>query len=405
MAEIAERFDDRDLATLARLGMGDALIGQSQTRRGVALLDEAMVSVTAGEVSSIVVGIVYCGVIETCHRIFDLRRAQEWTDALTRWVRSQPDLVPYRGQCLVYRAQILALHGAWEEAGAEAARAHELLLRPPPEPAGEAVYQQAELHRLRGEFADAERGYRDASRQGRSPEPGLALLRLAQGKVAVGLAAIGRALDETTDGPERPRLLEAHVELALAVGEVDDAQASADALAAIADASSAPLLEAIASRASGAVHLARGNAPAALASLRAASARWRALDAPYEVARVRQQIAEACQLLGDEDTASMEREAASEAFRTLGAAADLARVTRSAEAVGGEPAAVLTRREIEILRLVAAGKTNRAIAAELVISEKTVARHLSNIFTKLDLSSRSAATAYAYEHRLVAGSA
>ncbi|HEY7525132.1 MAG TPA: LuxR C-terminal-related transcriptional regulator [Candidatus Limnocylindrales bacterium] len=404
MASIADRFADPDLGTLARLGRGDSLIGQGNVQRGVALLDDAMVSVTAGELSPLVVGIVYCAVIETCHRIFDLRRAQEWTDALTRWVRSQPDLVAYRGQCLVYRAEILALHGEWDEAGQEAARAHELLLRPPPAPAGEAIYQRAELERLRGNHASAERAYRDAARQGRSPQPGLALLRLAQGRPAAGLTSIGRSLDEVTEFPLRPRLLEAQVEIALAAGEPDLAQMAADELGAMARSSGAPLLAAIAARADGAMRLARGDARAAGSSLRSAIMAWQALDAPYEVARARLQLADACRLLGDEYAAAIEQEAAIEALRMLGAASDLERVARG---TGTKPAppGPLTRRELEILRLVAAGKTNRAIAAELVISEKTVARHLSNIFTKLDLPSRAAATAYAYEHRIVAGSA
>ncbi len=401
-AEIGARHGDRDLLTLAHLGRGLTLIFLGETAAGVALLDEVMVAVTAREVSPIVVGTAYCAVIEACHEIFDVRRAQEWTTALSHWVESQPDLALYRGQCLVHRSEIMRLHGEWPDAIGEAQRARERLSDPPGQPAvGAAYYELAELSRLRGEFAEAEDSYRRANQWGRDPQPGLALLRLAQGRVETAAAAIGRAMDEARDRLTRAKLLPAQVEITLASGDTQAARRAADELSQIAMDLAVPFLVAVSAHMRGAALLASGDSRGSVTALRAALTIWQELDAPYEAARVRVLIGQCCRELGDSDTAEMELDAATKTFGRLGATPDLAMVEGLSKAAVATEAGGLTARELEVLRLVATGETNKGIAAELILSERTVDRHVSNILAKLGVPSRAAATAYAYEHRLV----
>jgi DNA-binding CsgD family transcriptional regulator len=397
----ADRLRDANGMTLSRMGRGQCLIRLGRGREGVQSLDEMMIAVNADTVSPLVAGLAFCAAIESCQQILDVRRAQEWTAALTRWCDAQPDLIPYRGNCLVHRAEILTFHGAWLEAYDQAERACNWLANAAGPSFGNAFYRIGELHRLRGEYADAEAAYKQASMHGHETQPGLGLLRLAQGHTDSATAAIRRALDETVDVVARARLLRPQVEVELAAGHVPAARAAADELATIAGQLDVPLLLATAKYADGAVILAEGDPRSALGCLRSAWRHWQELEAPYNGARVRVLIGQACRALGDEDTAEMELDAARWVFQELGAAPDLARVEKlSMRAVARAPGG-LSLRELQVLRLVAAGRTNRAIAEELFVSEKTVHRHLSNIFTKLDVGSRSAATAYAFQHDLV----
>jgi DNA-binding CsgD family transcriptional regulator/tetratricopeptide (TPR) repeat protein len=394
--EIGERLRDADLAAIARQATGNLLIVQGRSEEGLGLLDEAMVAVIAGELSPVPTGLVYCGAIEGCHEAYELRRAREWTEALTEWCEKQPEMVAFTGRCLVHRAEIMQLEGAWDEALDEAERAHG---RAGMSGSGVALahYRRGDLLRLRGEFAAAEAAYREASRLGHEPQPGLALLRLAQRNAKAAAATIRRAVAEATEPSRRVALLPAHVEIMLAVDAIEDARRGCSELEELAGGYESGMVGALAAHARGATELGDGNPRAALGPLRRAVEAWRDLGAPYEAARSRVLVALGCQALGDGDAADMELDAARTVFAELGAEPDLERMSRP----GAAGRAGLTARELEVLRLVAAGNTNRAIAGELVLSDRTVDRHVSNIYAKLDVSSRAAATAYAYEHGLI----
>lgn len=394
--ELGRHFDDADLRAFGALGHGRALIALGDAAAGIARLDEVMVSVTSGEVGPITSGIVYCAVILECMALLDLPRAAEWTGALTAWCDAQPDLVPFRGQCLVHRTQLQVASGDWPNAMTAAEAACRRLTDPPHPALGLAYYQKAELYRLVGAFDKAEGAYRQASRYGQDPVPGLALLDLARGDADAAATTIRRAV---TEG-HSPALLAAAVDILRAAGDVAGARAAADALATLASTAPSPVLAATASQAFGAVLIAEGDLVAGMAELRAATRAWQALRMPYEAARTAVLLGLALAAIGDRAAADIELDNARAIFTELGARPDLDRLA----ALLGPPVphhAGLSAREGEVLALLAAGKTNREIAAALYLSPHTVGRHIGNIFAKLGVTSRAAATAHAYEHGLL----
>lgn len=401
-AAIGERLGDDDLFALATHERGHVLVRLGRVPEGLALLDEAMLTVATRDLSPFVTGIVYCGTIAACQEVYDLRRAGEWTAALSRWCDAQPELLAFTGTCLVHRAELMQARGSWRDALEEAQRAAERATRTDNLPAaGRASYCAGELHRLQGDNAAAAAAYRVASLHGIEPQPGLALLRLAQGQPAAAAASIRRALAEQGEPLRRAALLPAAVEIALASGDAAGARAGCAELDQTAARYGSAMLGAMAAHARGAVELAGGDAAAALLALRRAIADWQALDAPYEAACARILVGLACRSLGDVDAATLELGAAREALASLGAGPDVAWVDSLAGPSSAGERHGLTPRELEVIRLVAAGRSNRQIAAELVISEHTVARHVQNIFAKLGVSSRTAAGAFAFEHDLL----
>lgn len=399
--DVAKRCDDRDLLAFGLLGHGQALIALGDTGAGTARLDEVMVSVTGGEVGPITAGIVYCAVILECMALFDLQRAAEWTDALTDWCDAQPDLVPYRGQCLVHRSQLQMATGHWTDAIVTAEAACRRLTDPPHPALGLAYYQEGELHRLAGRFDEADAAYRQASRHGQDPVPGLALLEMARGELDASVATIRRARHESPG----PAVLAAAADLLLAAGDVAGARSAADELVALTSSTAAsPVLRAMSSHAIGGVLLAEGDPGAALVELRKATRAWAALGMPYETGRTTALLASALAAMGDRTAAEIEFDNARAIFTDLGAGPDLRTLDESSSSPSpstSTSAAGLSVREREVLVQLASGKTNREIAAALHISQHTVGRHVENIFTKLDVTSRAAATARAYELGLV----
>jgi tetratricopeptide (TPR) repeat protein len=391
---MSDEAAEPDLRALALLNAGHALARLGRVPEALARFDEVMVAVSEDELTPPVTGLACCSAISASMGLLDLARARQWTSALTTWCDGQSGLVPYRGQCLVHRGQILMLQGDWSDA-LEHTRSACTVLRAPL--VADAYYLLGELHRVQGDHEAAEDAFRQANSWGRRPEPGLVRLRLAQGRTEAAATTVRRLLAEPSEGLGRAEVLAAAVEVLVEAGDLDRARQACEELSATAG---SVLVGAHAAQATGAVLLADGQPEQALTALRRAWRAWQDLELPYDAARTRVLLGRGLRALGDEDSALMELDAARWAFDRLGAVHDLTVVDALAGAATPE-AGGLTPREVEVVRLVASGRTNRAVARELFLSEKTVARHLSNIYAKLDISSRAAATAYAYDHGLV----
>lgn len=399
VVQTGRRFTEHDLIAMGLVMQGRIMIYSGRVPEGLALLDEAMVGVSAAEISPIVAGMVYCSMIEACQELSDFSRAAAWTSALTKWCDAQPGLVPYTGQCSLHRGQIMRLRGAYDEALAEFALAQRRYEKEgTPAPAGLALAEQGDVLRIRGKFDEAEAAYRKAAELGHEPQPGLALSWLARGRTTAATAAINRLLADAGGPVQRSWLLPAAVEILVSAGEVDQARHYSDEFSGIASAFGNAALQAMATYAASQVDLLSGEPEAALHKARESRRLWNALGSPYEAARARVLVARAMRELGDEDSATAELAIARNAFAAL----DVAPGVQGIDKLQGRvrPAG-LTERELEVLRLVAEGRSNPDIARVLVLSHKTVERHLSNIFTKLDVPSRTAAAAYAHEHGLM----
>jgi len=400
-ADIARRFGDRGLASLACHGRGRALIRLGNIPQGVALLDEAMAGVIAGDVTQVVAGDIYCSVLEACQEIFDVRRAYEWTTSFAQWCAAQPDLVRYRGECLLYRAEVMQLRGQWSDAMRDARDASGLLTSTRHPMAGMAFYRLGEIHRLKGEFDNAETAYARANEHGRSPQPGLSLLRHAQGRIDDAASSIRAVLGETRARTRRVNALIAAVDILLAAGDLEHARSAASELSEMARVIGAQILCAASAHADGAILLANDDLAGSSAALRHAHEMWRELGMEYEEAHTRLLMANICTRLGDPDGCRLHLHGARQLFKQLNAASCLARIADQTGAAALRRIGALSNREVEVLRLLAAGKTNRETAEALFISERTVARHVSNIFDKLGVSTRAGATAWAYQRNLI----
>ena len=400
VVQIGRRFDDADLVAQGLMILGRSAIHTGRVPEGLALLDEAMVGVSAAEVSPIFAGMIYCSVIEACQELADISRMSAWTRALTRWCDTQPGLAPFTGQCSLHRGQILRLHGAFDDALVEFSLAQRRAETGGPEAA--ALIERGDVLRLRGQLTDAETAYRQAAELGYDPQPGLAMCWLAHGRSAAAVTAMQRLLAEAHGQVQRSRLLPAAAEILLAAGNLDEARRCAEELTDIGSAFGIPAPQAAAAYATATVALSAGELPRALDAARAASRLWSGIEAPYEAARARIVLARALRAVGDEDSARAELATARRTLVELGAAPDVRNIDQLT--TPHHPAG-LSERELQVLRLVAEGRSNPDIARTLVLSHKTVARHLSNIFVKLDVSSRTAAAAYAHEHGLTGSGA
>lgn len=404
-AELAERgatlgrqLRSADLEAEALQALGRVLIDDGRPSEGLALLDEAMLFVFDGRLSPYSTGKVYCSLISACEQLSDLRRAAEWTAATARWAQRNPFAV-FPGLCRVHHASALQWQGQWAEAEAQATRACDELagINVPNAAAGWA--EIGDIRRRLGDLDGAETAFGRADRLCGQPRAGLALLRLAQGRADIATAIISEALEGAGwNRLARAKLLPARAQIAIATGDLSGAAQSAEELETIAEAFNSVGLQAAALSTRGRVQLSNRD-PAACATLRSAASRWNDLGVPYETATARTMLGQACRDSGDEPGASAAFDAARQLFDDLGVGVD-ARNSRVPVNASPLPAG-LTAREAEVLLLVAAGHTNKEVASALFLSDKTIARHLSNIFTKVDVSTRAAATAFAFEHGMM----
>jgi ATP/maltotriose-dependent transcriptional regulator MalT len=399
-AALARRLNEGGGLAMAIHTEGLAHIAAGRIPQGLTLLDEAMTSVLAGELDPFLTGVVYCNVIGACLEIADLGRASEWSAAARDWCDSLSAESPFHSLCRVNRAHVARLAGAWAEAEAEASLAADEMERTDAPEIGSALLELAEIRRRRGDLEGSAAAFERAQVYGADPQPGRALLALARGKPREAAAALRSARDGPLTAPERVRLLAACVEVGIASGDPAEARACAAELREATAALATPALQAMADHADGAVFLAEADPEAALSPLRRACGAWADLQFPYEHARSRQALGTAMRATGDEEGGEGELRAARDAFERLGARLDVAAVDALLGPDDALPAG-LSAREAEVLRLVASGKTNRDIAVELVLSEHTVGRHLQNIYGKIGVGSRAAATAFVFEHGLI----
>ena len=400
ITEAGRRHGEPDLVALGLHAEGRLMLYADSVAEGLERMDEALAGVMAGEVGPMTAGRVYCSTIEACQEVADLGRAGEWTSALTRWCEDQPGLLAFTGQCATHRGQLLRLHGAFDDAVQELERAIERYEAFGGDPAiGQAHYELGETHRVRGRLADAERAYDEAVRRGHPGQPGRALLWLAQGRPDAAADAVRGLLAERQDPVHRAQVLPAAVLVLAARGDTADAADLAEELLDLGRRFGSSALLASGRYAAAVARVASAEPTRAVDEARQALELWAALSAPYEAARSRAVLGRALRMLGDERSATGELESALSELAVLDAEPDRREV--AALLTPGTRPGGLTAREVEVLRLVATGMGNTQIAERLTLSEKTVARHLSNIFTKLDVSSRTAAAAFAFEHRLV----
>lgn len=397
---LGERFDEQDLVAFAQNLLGDLYLRDGDIDRGIAQLDAAMLSATGGELSPLITGLVYCSVIAACCKIHAMDRAREWTEALSAWCESQPQLYTFIGRCMVHRSEISQLNGNWSKAANEAREAFgHLADSVDRDSAAAAKYQEGEIHRLRGNFSEAEKCYRQAGAYGMEPQPGYALLRQVQGRGELAVQTIRRVLGEHTDPISRARLLPAFVEITLANNLAAEAAEASRELSQISARFKTEVLSAIALQCRGQVLLARGQPQEAIADLRRALAIWHNLPAPYIAARIRVLIAQACLALDDHDGAALELEPARRCFEEMGAMPDLSQLESGASQQKAGHG--LTKRETEVLGLIVDGATNRSIGQRLGLSTKTIDRHVGNILNKLGVSSRTEAAAFAIRERIL----